>query len=102
MQISSLMIGKLPQGCSPVIVEGIPVSGAHQRVGGRTVTTTNAVVAKINGETTKMLAQPDVRERIAKEGADPLGTTPEQFSVRIKSEIEKWGRVIKDANIKMN
>ena len=40
--------------------------------------------------------------RVAKEGADPLGTTPEQFSVRIKSEIEKWGRVIKDANIKMN
>ena len=40
--------------------------------------------------------------RVAKEGADPLGTTPEQFSVRIKSEIEKWGRVIKDANTRMN
>lgn len=60
------------------------------------------VVAKINSETTKMLAQPDVRERIAKEGADPVGSTPEEFSVRIKSEIEKWSRVIKDANIKMN
>ena len=60
------------------------------------------VVAKINGETTRMLAQPDVRERIAKEGADPVGSTPEQFSIRIRSEIEKWSRVIKDANIKMN
>lgn len=60
------------------------------------------VIAKINSETVKMLAQPEVRERIAKEGADPVGSSPDEWAIRFKSEIEKWARVIKDANIKMN
>ena len=53
------------------------------------------IVAKINGETTRMLAEPEVRSRISKEGADPVGSSPEQFNVRIRGEIEKWGKVLK-------
>lgn len=60
------------------------------------------IIAKISGETSRMLAQPDVRERISREGADPLGTTPEQFTVRIRNEITKWAKVVKDAGLKLN
>jgi tripartite-type tricarboxylate transporter receptor subunit TctC len=42
---------------------------------------------------------PDVRERFFGLGAEPVGNTPEQFAAVIKSEIAKWAKVIKDANI---
>ncbi len=60
------------------------------------------IIAKINAETTKMLADKDVRERISKDGADVVGSTPEQFAVRIKSEVEKWRRVAKSAGLATN
>ena len=49
------------------------------------------VVAKINGEIVRMLQTPDVRERIAREGADPVGSTPDEFAKRLASEMEKVG-----------
>jgi tripartite-type tricarboxylate transporter receptor subunit TctC len=57
------------------------------------------VVGKINGELVKMLNTPAVRERIAREGADPVGSTPEEFAARVKSEIEKWSKVAKAAGL---
>jgi tripartite-type tricarboxylate transporter receptor subunit TctC len=57
--------------------------------------TPKEIVDKINGELVQMLASPDVRARISREGADPVGSTPEQFAVRVKSEIDKWARVAK-------
>ena len=57
------------------------------------------IVAKINAETTKMLAEPAVRERINKEGADPVGSSPEQFDKRIRAEIAKWEKVAKAAGL---
>ena len=53
------------------------------------------VVAKINGETTGCWRRRTVRERISKEGADPVGSSPEQFDMRIRGEIEKWAKVVK-------
>jgi tripartite-type tricarboxylate transporter receptor subunit TctC len=41
-----------------------------------------------------------MRERLATLGYDPVASTPEEFAVRIKSEMETWGKVIKAANIK--
>lgn len=57
------------------------------------------VIAKINGETTKLLATPDVRARIEKEGADPVGSSPEQFDKRIRNEVAKWAKVAKAAGL---
>jgi len=57
------------------------------------------VIAKINAETTKLLATPDVAARIRKEGADPIASTPEQFDKRIRNEVEKWARVSKAAGL---
>jgi len=57
------------------------------------------VIAKINGETTRLLATPEVRARIIKEGADPVGSSPEQFDKRIRGEVEKWNRVIKASGL---
>ena len=57
------------------------------------------VVARINAETVAMLTAPEIRQRISQEGADPVGSTPDQFATRVKGEIAKWGKVARDAGI---
>jgi tripartite-type tricarboxylate transporter receptor subunit TctC len=57
------------------------------------------VVNKINGEIARMLKSPEVRERIVREGAEPVGSTPEQFSERFKKEIAKWSKVAREAGM---
>jgi len=54
------------------------------------------VILKINGEIVRMLKTPEVRERMSHEGADPVGSTPEEFSRRVESELVKWSKLIKD------
>ena len=51
------------------------------------------IIAKVNGEMVHMLRMPEVRERILQEGADPVGSTPEQFASRLASEMAKWAMV---------
>ena len=48
----------------------------------------------------KALRAPDIKERLLAMGAEPVGSTPDQFGTFIKSEMAKWGKVIRDANIK--
>jgi tripartite-type tricarboxylate transporter receptor subunit TctC len=47
----------------------------------------------------RMLKSPDIRERIEREGSDPVGTMPEEFTERFKSEITKWAKVTKEAGM---
>ena len=42
---------------------------------------------------------PDIRERLAGEGAEPTAGTPEQFAAFIKTEIAQWTKVVRDAKI---
>jgi tripartite-type tricarboxylate transporter receptor subunit TctC len=64
--------------------------------------TPRAIVDKIQGDVTKALAVPEVRERFLSQGAEPGGNTPDQFSAFIKSETEKWARVVKVSNAKVD
>jgi len=63
--------------------------------------TPKEVVAALNKEIVRILALPDVRERLIAQGAEPVGDTPEQFAQYIKSEAAKWGKVIKTLNLKI-
>ena len=53
------------------------------------------IVAKLHADIAKVLARPDVRGRLAADGAEPVANTPEQFSAHIKSEIARWAPVVK-------
>jgi tripartite-type tricarboxylate transporter receptor subunit TctC len=64
--------------------------------------TPKEIVGKINAETGRMLAVPEVRERIVREGATPVGSSPEQFSERVRNEIAKWAKVIKESGLTTN
>jgi tripartite-type tricarboxylate transporter receptor subunit TctC len=61
--------------------------------------TPKATVYKLAAETTRILALPDVRERMRAAGVEPVGGTPEQFANFIASEMVKWGKVAKAAGI---
>jgi tripartite-type tricarboxylate transporter receptor subunit TctC len=58
------------------------------------------IVAILYRESTKILAQPDMKERLAALGYDLVASTPQEFARRIAAEIEMWAKVIRAANIK--
>ncbi len=63
--------------------------------------TPKAIVSRLNRELARILALPDVKERLSRDGVEPAGSTPEQLTALVKSEEKLWSRVIKDANIKV-
>ena len=58
------------------------------------------LINRIYGDVSKVLQQADFRDRISSMGADVIGSTPDQFGAFMKSESAKWGKVIREANIK--
>jgi tripartite-type tricarboxylate transporter receptor subunit TctC len=58
------------------------------------------VVQRLNAEFVKALQQPDLRQRLASQGAEPLTSTPAEFSAYLASEIDKWAKVVKAAGMK--
>jgi tripartite-type tricarboxylate transporter receptor subunit TctC len=59
------------------------------------------VVKRLNAEINKIIAKPSVVQRFAELGAEPLGGTPEQLAAWLKSEQDKWGRLIRETGIKL-
>jgi tripartite-type tricarboxylate transporter receptor subunit TctC len=59
-----------------------------------------AIVDRLHREIVKVVAMPDVRARLSALGFEPIGSTPKQFAGRIRSEIDKWAKVIRAAGIK--
>jgi len=62
--------------------------------------TPHEVISKIHTDVAKVLQFPEVRERLAGMGAEPSGEAPAELAARIKSEYERWGEVVRKANIK--
>jgi tripartite-type tricarboxylate transporter receptor subunit TctC len=60
-----------------------------------------AIVSRLNAEINKVLAMPDVREKIAQGGATAVGGTVEEFAAFVRADYAKWGRIAKEANIKI-
>jgi len=57
--------------------------------------TARDVVARLSGETGRLTQHPDIREKLVAQGAEPLTMNPEQTAAYIKSEIAKWGKVVR-------
>ena len=61
-----------------------------------------AIVAKLNAEIHKALADPEVKERLAGLGAEVSPTTPQELATLVRTEHERYGKLIREANIKAN
>lgn len=64
--------------------------------------TPRTIITTLNHEIVAILKQPELRDRLAAEGAEPLGTTPEAFGLHLKSEITKWAKVVAAAGLRAN
>ena len=62
--------------------------------------TPRPLIDLLNAEVHRILALPDVRERFSGLGADPTPSTPEKFAAVMKTDAEKWGRIIKQAGVR--
>ena len=60
-----------------------------------------AVVERLNGEFNKALAAPDVRSKLAALGVDPVGGTSAQMTQYVRSDAERWAKIVKAANVKL-
>ena len=100
--VTSLSATELMPGVKSIAEQGLP---------GFELTAWNAffapkgtptpIIVFLNAELQKILANPDTRHRLMSLGFEVAGSTPQQLADRIRAEREKWSRVIKAANIRM-
>ncbi|MCA3105416.1 MAG: tripartite tricarboxylate transporter substrate binding protein [Rhodocyclaceae bacterium] len=58
-----------------------------------------AVVARLHEETARFIEQSDVRKRVAADGGEPVGSSPEQAAAYLKGQVDRWGQVIRAAGV---
>ena len=63
--------------------------------------TPKAIVAQLNKELNHVLALPDVKDRLSKDGVEPAGSTPEHLHAIVQKEKKTWSKVIREAKIKV-
>jgi tripartite-type tricarboxylate transporter receptor subunit TctC len=63
--------------------------------------TPKPIIDKLGSEIARILATPDIREKLVSQGMDPLVSTPEQFAALIRTDLAKFTQIIKRANIKL-
>jgi tripartite-type tricarboxylate transporter receptor subunit TctC len=61
--------------------------------------TPREIVSRLHAETVRALQAADVKSRLSADGADPVGSTPEEFAAFLRSETAKWAKVVKQAGI---
>jgi tripartite-type tricarboxylate transporter receptor subunit TctC len=66
------------------------------------VGTPKDIITKLNSQILGILHMPDVKEILSRQGAEVVGSTPEEFGVFIKEQIAKWAKVIKNAGIRIH
>ena len=79
------------RGFDVLSINGIVAAGATPR----------ELARRISTDFRKLLHEPDIAKRLEELGIEPVGNSPEEFGAFIKSEIERWTRVAKAANVKM-
>jgi tripartite-type tricarboxylate transporter receptor subunit TctC len=62
--------------------------------------TPREIITRLHLAMTAVLQSPAVKERLANDGTQPVGSTPEEFSRYLRSEIDKWAQVVRIAGIK--
>lgn len=103
LKVIALAAPQRPAGLAqyPVIAETVPGVSVTSLFGLVVpAATPRAIVQRIYADSAKVLAMPDVRERLVGLGLEVVGSTPEQFDAFVRAEIAKWAKVVKDNNIR--
>jgi tripartite-type tricarboxylate transporter receptor subunit TctC len=81
-------------------VKGYEVAGWYGVIA--PLKTPQPIVTRLNKEIVDILRQPDVAQRLAADGSEPVGSTPEAFGQHIRTEVAKWAKLTKQMNIRMD
>lgn len=63
--------------------------------------TPKAIVDRLYTEVAKVLKVPEIRDRLLRDGIEPVGSTPDEFLAHTRREAQKWSKVVRDANVKV-
>jgi len=66
------------------------------------VKTPQAIISRLNAETVKVLASPDLKARFAERGMETVGSTPAELDTWLRTEMDRWGKVIRDRHITLD
>jgi tripartite-type tricarboxylate transporter receptor subunit TctC len=58
------------------------------------------IIARLNTEVNRALANPDVRAKLAAQGAEPLGSTPAEYAAHIRNELSRWSKAVRESGAK--
>ena len=87
----------------PTLIEsGVPVVGGTWVGLLAPAGTPKPVVEKLSREVAVAVRRPEIKERFAQLGIEPVGNTPAEFTQFLQAEVAKWAKVIKDANVKID
>jgi len=105
-RIKALAIGaarRIPQlPDTPTVAETLPGFAAQSWVGMLVpARTPNEIIARLNAEATKALGDPEVRGKLDAQGFDVVGSTPGEFLAFARAESEKWAKVIREYQIRV-
>ena len=64
------------------------------------VGTPRAIVNRLSEELARIMRAPDVRELLRVQGIEPVGSTPEEFARYLRTEIEKWSKIVKASDLR--
>lgn len=102
MAVTTLRPTALVPGVPSVAESALPVYESIQSSGLFVPARTSpAIVDRLYRETVQTLNRPDIEERYFNIGAEVVANTPQEFAAKIKSEMARMGKVIKDAGIKL-
>jgi tripartite-type tricarboxylate transporter receptor subunit TctC len=105
-RIKALAIGsarRIPQlPDTPTVAESLPGFAAQSWVGMLAPAgTPKDIVARLHAELTKALADPEVRGKLAAQGFDVVGSAPGEFLAFARAESDKWAKVIRDYQVRV-
>ncbi len=101
LAITTTQPSALVPGVPPMTAAGVPGYECITMLGAfAPAATPSAIIVRLNQEIVRFLGSPDYKERLFRTGVEAVGSTPEEFGIKIKSEIARMGKVIKDAGIR--
>ncbi|MCC6534591.1 MAG: tripartite tricarboxylate transporter substrate binding protein [Burkholderiales bacterium] len=98
--IGTLKASRVAPEVPTIASQGLPGYEANTWIGVLApAATPREIVHRLNAELVKVLKAPDIQERMSSQGAEPVGSSPEQFDAFVRSEVTKWAKVIRDAKV---
>jgi tripartite-type tricarboxylate transporter receptor subunit TctC len=103
LAVTTLKRSRVAEDIPTLAQSGVPGYDANAWFGVLTPAgTPDAVIARLQSEISKIIKVPEIRDRFLALGAEPVGSTPEQFAAFYRNEVAKWSKVVKESGAQID